>query len=367
MSVYKNFLFPIIRRIDAEFAHDLTLKGLETVQGRAAGRAMLRRIAGRVPRHPVDFCGITLPNVIGVAAGLDKDVRIAPALAMLGFGHVEVGTLTPRPQEGNPAPRVFRFPENHAVINRMGFPNAGARAVLPRLRRFAESQRACLLGVSLGKQKETPLENAAGDYIAVMRAVYRWADYLAVNISSPNTPGLRELQGTQYLRGLLEELARENKQLAQRFATMRRPLLVKIAPDLSTQELDEILDVLLATGVDGIIATNTTLTRPESLRGPHRNETGGLSGVPLAARSNEVIRAISSRVGSRLPIIGVGGVLTGDDVLAKLDAGASLVQVYTGFVYEGPEMPGRILRDIDTALTAAQNRHTICLNSDGHV
>lgn len=325
----------------------MALAMLGCAQSLAPGRALLRALAGTIPARPIEFAGLRFPNVLGVAAGLDKDVRATRALALLGFGHAEVGTLTPRPQPGNPRPRVFRLVPDGALINRMGFPNGGVEAALPRLRRLQATRPAgFVVGVSLGKQKETPLADAAADYLAVMRAVYTWADYLAVNISSPNTPGLRELQGGDYLGHLCRTLVAESRHLASRTPGARRPLLVKIAPDMAEPELDEVLQTLLAAGIDGVIATNTTLARPATLRSPAAGETGGLSGRPLAAPSTAIIRHIRAVAGPRLPIIGVGGVFTADDVREKLDAGATLVQVYTGFVYEGPTMAGRVLRTL---------------------
>jgi dihydroorotate dehydrogenase len=270
------------------------------------------------------------------------------ALGALGFGHVEVGTLTPRPQPGNPKPRVFRLPQDQAIINRMGFPNGGVEEALPRLRRLAQrgaAERGFVLGVSLGKQKETALEAAAEDYIAVLRATYAFGDYFAVNISSPNTAGLRALQGRELLDGLLGPLMQARAALAEGEGRRGKPLLLKIAPDLESDELDAVLGAIDAHGVDGIIATNTTLSR-EGLTGEARHETGGMSGRPLAARATAMIRAIRERTEGALPIIGVGGIFDARDVREKLDAGASLVQVYSGMVYEGPGMAGRILREL---------------------
>jgi dihydroorotate dehydrogenase len=342
--MYQRWIFPILTRLEAERAHDATLRALALAQRSAAGRAMLRRLAGRLPARPVTCCGLTFPNVLGLAAGFDKEARAAPGLALLGFGHVEVGTLTPHPQPGNPRPRIFRLRADGALINRMGFPNAGVTAVIPRLQALSRAPRPYVLGVSLGKQKETPLAEAAQDYVTVMQTVYPYADYLAINVSSPNTPGLRALQGGDYLGRLLRTLRQENEALAARHGVQRRPLLVKIAPDLTQAELEELLATLLLNRVDGVIAANTTLSRA-GLRSPQREEAGGLSGRPLAARSTQLIAAIA-RLAPGLPIIGVGGVATAADVQAKLDAGASLVQLYTGLVYGGPRLPGSILRGL---------------------
>ncbi len=303
----------------------------------------MHRLAGHIPRQPVHLFGLTFPNVLGMAAGFDKDVRVASGLAALGFGHVEVGTLTPRPQKGNPHPRIFRLMLDQALINRMGFPNEGVETAVPHLKALARQKRSFILGVSLGKQKETPLPEAAQDYLAVMQAVYPYADYLAVNVSSPNTPGLRDLQGGDYLGQLLRVLVGQNQKLALQFQIRPRPLLVKIAPDLTWPELDGILTAGQDASVDGIIATNTTISR-EGLLTAAQVEAGGLSGRPLAARSNEIIGHIHQETGGRLPIIGVGGIFTAADIQAKLDAGASLVQLYTALIYEGPTLPGRLLR-----------------------
>ncbi len=341
---YRSLILPFLSRTDPETAHHAALLALATAQWGTIGRAMLGTIAGSHPDHPVQLCGLRFPNPLGVAAGFDKNAEIAPGLWALGFGHVEVGTLTPLPQTGNPRPRVFRLPRDRAIINRMGFPNCGVSAALPRLRRFHEIRGDRILGVSLGKQKETPLEDAARDYLHVMRRVHAHCDYLAVNISSPNTPGLRELQGGAYLPRLLGALVAENDRLSARAGTTR-PLLVKMAPDMGHPELRELLDACLSARVDGIIATNTTLAR-RGLRDRAAEEAGGLSGRPLRARSTAVIRAIRAHAGDALPVIGVGGVATAEDARGKLSAGASLVQVYTGLVYRGPGLAGEILRGL---------------------
>ncbi len=343
MMIYKTLLFPIFKRMDAETVHERTVRALSYAQASPPGRAVLRLLAGPLPEQPVKLFGLTFPNVIGMAAGFDKDVYVARGLALLGFGHVEVGTLTPRPQAGNPRPRIFRLPVDEALINRMGFPNGGVETAVSRLKTL--NQQNFILGVSLGKQKETPLAEAAQDYVTVMRAVYPYADYLAVNISSPNTPGLRDLQGGDYLCHLLRTLMDENERLAQQHPVRKRPLLVKIAPDLTWPELDGILTAVQDCGIDGIIATNTTLSRA-GLTHPNQQESGGMSGRPLTARSTEIIAYIYQHTEGSLPIIGVGGIRTAADVRAKLDAGASLVQLYTGLIYEGPAMVGSLLREL---------------------
>jgi len=344
-GIYERLIFPALRQLDPETAHERTLTALALAQSNPAGRLALRRIAGSVPARPVQVGALRFPNQLGLAAGFDKDARVVTGLAALGFGHIEVGTVTPRPQNGNPRPRVFRLPGDGALINRMGFPNGGATAAVARLRALAGEPREFILGVSLGKQKDTPLEAAADDYVVVMRAVYPYADYLAVNISSPNTPGLRELQGGRYLESLLSTVTAENNALAGENGITPKPLWVKIAPDLTWPELDEILGALDGATIAGVIATNTTLAR-QGLLEPARSETGGLSGRPLRQRSTEIIAYIYRHMGGALPIIGVGGVATVDDVREKLAAGAVVVQLYTGMVYGGPGLPGRILRGL---------------------
>ncbi len=339
MNVYKNLSFPLLKKLDAEHAHERTLTAL--AWGQRFAPWMLRHIAGSLPINPVDVCGLTFPNAIGMAAGFDKEVRVVEGLATLGFGHIEVGTLTPKPQAGNPRPRIFRLPKDNGLINRMGFPNGGVKTAVFNLSSLP-ADRNYIIGVSLGKQKETPLAEAASDYRIVMQAVYPYADYLAVNISSPNTPGLRELQGGDYLRNLLAKLQEENNILAD--GGKRKPLLVKIAPDLTWAELDDILQTISDEGIDGIIATNTTVSR-DGLQDKNQKETGGLSGRPLRQRSTEIIQYVNERMTGRLPIIGAGGINTATDVKEKLEAGASLVQLYTGLVYEGPGLVGQLVRN----------------------
>jgi dihydroorotate dehydrogenase len=342
--MYEQIIFPLLKRVDPETAHDRALRLLALAQANWPGRQVLRLVAGSCPRQPVTLWGLTFPNVLGMAAGFDKDVRVAAGLGLLGFGHVEVGTLTPKPQSGNARPRIFRLPEDGAVINRMGFPNGGVAAALPRLVALGRRSRPFILGVSVGKQKETPLAEAAADYAAVMTAVYPYVDYLAVNISSPNTPGLRELQGGNYLGHLLAALVAQRDRLAAEQGR-KRPLLVKIAPDLDDNELDDILTAVFDTHIDGMIATNTTIQRV-GLHSPRQSETGGLSGRPLKEKSRQIVAAIHQRTQGKVPIIGVGGIETADDVKAMLDAGASLVQIYTSFIYRGPALPGKLLRQL---------------------
>jgi dihydroorotate dehydrogenase len=344
VDIYTKIVFPLLSKFDAERTHDQTLHLLEFGQKTRLGRSILRLIAGAVPGEETLICGLAFPNVIGVAAGFDKNARVVPGLAALGFGHVEIGTLTPKSQLGNPKPRIIRLRSDEALINRMGFPNDGSSEVVNRLKRYSEDRRQ-IIGVSIGKQKKTPISNAVQDYLEIMQEVYPYANYLAVNISSPNTPDLRDLHHPTYLDELLASLTSESEELASYHGIFRRPLFVKISPDLTWEELDSVLDLSMKHQVDGLIATNTTIER-DDLVDSRAGELGGLSGRPLAKKSNEIIAYISRRMNGTLPIIGVGGIFCASDVQAKIDAGASLVQVYTGLVYEGPGLAGRILRDL---------------------
>jgi dihydroorotate dehydrogenase len=343
MWLYRQLLFPILCRIDPETTHDLTLRALAFAQERRAGMVILDAIAGQVPNRPVELFGLHFPNELGVAAGFDKNADVVPGLRRLGFGHVEVGTLTPRAQEGNPKPRIFRLPEDGALVNRMGFPNKGVEHVLGGISSVDGGRDGLVLGVSLGKQKKTKLEDAAADYRAVMARVFADADYLAINVSSPNTPRLRELQGRKYLAQLLQAVMESNRELANQHRRRSCPVLLKISPDLEWQQLDGVLEVADDHGISGIIATNTTVSRA-SLSSRWRDEAGGVSGRPLRTRSNEMINYIRRHSGDRLPVVGAGGVMSADDVKEKIDAGASLVQMYTGIVYGGPGIAGQILR-----------------------
>jgi dihydroorotate dehydrogenase len=332
---------PLLFRLDPERAHALTLNLIRLAGALPPLGAILRAwYAG--PEKPVQAFGLSFPNRVGLAAGYDKDGLGWRGLVTLGFGHIEVGTVTLRPQPGNPKPRIFRLPQNQAVINRMGFPGRGADFVRRQL--TYPRPAGLILGVNLGKNKDTPLEEAAGDYLALMKIFAPLGDYLAINVSSPNTVGLRRLQARQELESLLNELNRERQAQEARLGR-RVPLLVKLAPDLSAEELADALDVLQQTGMDGVIATNTTITR-EGIDGIHARETGGLSGAPLGQRSTQMIRQIHRHTGGNLPIIGVGGVMNAEDARQKLDAGAILVQVYTGLVYAGPGLVKQILRGL---------------------
>jgi dihydroorotate dehydrogenase len=405
-----SFFRPLLFKLDPETAHHLTLQLIRL--GAYQPLNSLLRAMFAAPGRPVKAFGLNFPNPVGLAAGYDKDGLALRGLATLGFGHVEVGTVTPLPQPGNPRPRIFRLVEDRAVINRMGFPGLGAEYLAERIRSSPGSgevalvlgrgtgrsspgsgevapvpgrgtgrsspgsgevtpvpgrgtgrsspgsgevtpvpvrgtgrdrnSRRIILGVNLGKNKDTPLENAASDYITLLRQFTPLADYLAINVSSPNTVGLRRLQGREMLEGLLGAIAEERRNIAA-VGGRRVPILVKLAPDLSDEELDDALDVIVHTGMDGVIATNTTLGR-EGLRSKQRDEAGGLSGEPLRVRSERVLRSVVKKLDGRLPVISVGGIMKPEDARARLDAGAVLVQVYTGLVYAGPGLIKRIVQ-----------------------
>jgi dihydroorotate dehydrogenase len=291
-------------------------------------------VAPPPPSAPRRIMGIDFPNPVGLAAGFDKNAEYIHLMAALGFGFIEVGTVTPRPQPGNPPPRVFRIPEREALINRLGFNNVGLDGLLKNIER---SRFKGILGINIGKNFDTPLEHAHEDYLACLRRAYPHASYVAVNISSPNTPKLRDLQNAEELDRLLDTLKSEQRKLA---ATHGRyvPIAVKISPDLSPGEIDAVAALLLRHGMDGVIATNTTTSREGVAGFAAANESGGLSGSPLRERSTAVLRRLCEALGGRLPVIGVGGILSGRDAMAKLEAGASLLQLYTGLVYRGPEL-----------------------------
>ncbi|MGH8530850.1 MAG: quinone-dependent dihydroorotate dehydrogenase [Nevskiales bacterium] len=329
----------ILFRLDAENSHLLTIAALSRLP-RMAGAVLGRKLSA-----PRTVMGLEFPNPIGLAAGLDKDGECISAWDALGFGFIEVGTVTPRAQPGNPRPRLFRLAEHEALINRMGFNNAGVDAMLLRLRAARKTNLRARLGVNIGKNFDTPLERATEDYLHCLRKVYALADYVTINISSPNTLGLRELQKERVLGALLASLKQAQAELAQRHGRYV-PLAVKIAPDLSPAELDSIARELMQHKVDAVIATNTTVSREGVAEHRLAGEMGGLSGAPLQARSNHVIAELARRLDGALPIIGVGGILSGEDAREKIGAGASLVQIYTGFIYRGPGLVSECVRAV---------------------
>jgi dihydroorotate dehydrogenase len=335
--VYQAFFDAVFAAMDPEKAHE---RGFSAIRaGRLATRVVLRQT-----HAPRTVMGIEFPNAFGLAAGFDKNARAVPGLLALGFGHVEIGTVTARPQPGNPRPRLFRLVDDRAVINRMGFNNDGAAEVASRLHRLRRTKagRDAVIGVNIGKTKATPAHEAVADYVESARLLVPYASYLVVNVSSPNTPGLRDLQAIDELRPLLAAV----KDVADRNPGGRVPLLVKIAPDLADADVDAVADLALELSLDGISATNTTIARPATLLTDRAvvdaAGAGGLSGPVLAERATEVLVRLRGRVGDRLAIIAVGGVTTPEDVRARLAAGADLVQGYTGFIYGGPAWPSRL-------------------------
>jgi dihydroorotate dehydrogenase len=335
--MYSSFR-PLLFKLDPETAHHLTLQMIR-LAGIFPPTYWLLRGIFIAPEVPVDVLGLHFKNPIGLAAGYDKDGIAFRGLSTLGFGHIEIGTVTLNPQAGNPRPRVFRLVEDQGVINRMGFPGMGADYVARKLNK--KKPRNLIIGVNLGKNKDTPLEEATGEYVTLMRCFIPLADYLVINISSPNTVGLRRLQGREMLEGLLKEIAKERVNLGLDHKRLT-PVLVKLAPDLTDEELDDAIDVILRTGMDGVIATNTTIGR-DGLRSRYREETGGLSGKPLQDRSLAVLHLLVKKLNGHLPVISVGGIMEPDDARTRLDSGATLVQVYTGLVYAGPGLVKQIV------------------------
>jgi dihydroorotate dehydrogenase len=325
-----TLLRPLLFSLDAETAHHLTLESLQL----AARTGALRRCIASVAPAPRKVMGIDFPHPVGLAAGLDKNGDYIDALAALGFGFLEIGTITPRPQPGNPRPRMFRLPQAQAVINRMGFNNQGVDALLANVQR---ANYRGVLGINIGKNFDTPIERAADDYLICLRKVYSSASYVTVNISSPNTKNLRQLQQSDELGQLLGALKDERERLADRHGR-RVPLALKIAPDLDESQIAVIADLLVMHGIDAVIATNTTLARDAVARLPHGAEAGGLSGAPLTAQAQAVTVQLAAKLGGAVPVIGVGGIMNGTDAAARIKAGASLVQVYSGLVYAGPAL-----------------------------
>ncbi|SIS46468.1 dihydroorotate oxidase A [Thalassolituus maritimus] len=335
-SLARQFLF----MMDGETSHDLGLKML----GRAEKLGVLGLLAKKVQDQPVIVAGITFPNPVGLAAGLDKNGDYIDAFARLGFGFIEIGTITPRPQPGNPKPRLFRLPEERAIINRMGFNNKGVDHLVEQVKK---AKFKGVLGINIGKNFDTAVEEATSDYLICLEKVYQYATYITVNISSPNTPGLRTLQYGDALRDLLMPLKARQAELAKEHGY--KPIFVKIAPDMEDAEIDTVAQTLLDCEIDGVIATNTTLSREGVEGSKHGSEAGGLSGAPVTDLSTMTIERLCGVLGDRLPVIGVGGILEGEDAVDKVRAGASLVQVYSGFIYRGPELIGECVRSLSKA------------------
>lgn len=341
--MYKLYPFarPFLFALDPETAHELAFANLD----RAAKFGLAQLLGAHLPASPVTVMGIEFPNPVGLAAGLDKNAEHLAGLATFGFGFLEAGTVTPRPQPGNPKPRMFRLPQARALINRLGFNNGGVENFVANVRR---SKFHGVLGVNIGKNFDTPNDRAAADYLTCLRAVYPHASYVAINISSPNTKGLRDLQQEGALESLLSAIKREQDALAQTHGRYV-PVAVKIAPDLANDAIRGIARLLARLRLDGVIATNTTIGREGVAALPHAEETGGLSGAPLRARATAVVGTLAKALDGALPIIGVGGILSGDDAREKIAAGASLVQIYTGLVYRGPALVAECVRALARA------------------
>jgi len=343
LAFYREWIYPLLARIEPERSHHLALRALRLGGGLPAPIGPLRLFAAPPDdRLRVERFGLSFANPLGVAAGFDKDAQVAGPLLRLGFGAVEVGTVTPKRQPGNPPPRLWRFPEQGALINALGFPSEGAAAVRERLtgRHFPG-----VIGVNLGKNWETPVVHASEDYVSVLATLWDTAGYFTVNVSSPNTPGLRDLQRREALTGILLALAEQNARSARLSGADKRPILVKISPDLDDEGLDSVLEGTIEGGASGIIVANTS-TNHGLLKQPLPNLPGGVSGSPLKPRATELVRTVYSRTNGELPIIGAGGIGSADDVIERMRAGASLVQLYTAFIYGGPALPGRIVRDL---------------------
>ncbi|TAI49414.1 quinone-dependent dihydroorotate dehydrogenase [Flagellimonas allohymeniacidonis] len=333
--MYRLLIRPILFLLDAETAHHFSFKMIRLLSTLGLGIIFRKKFALQDPKLERKVFGLSFKNPVGLAAGFDKDAILYNELSDFGFGFVEIGTLTPKPQKGNPKKRLFRLIEDQAIINRMGFNNKGVFEAVEHLKK----KHRVLIGGNIGKNKLTPNEDAVKDYLICFEALFEHVDYFVVNVSSPNTPGLRELQDKKPLTKLLKRLKKENSKLAEKLEILEKPILLKIAPDLTDVELLDIIDIVNNTKIDGVIATNTTVVR-EDLKSPLylTEEKGGLSGKPLSQRSTDVIRFLAEKSNKAFPIIGVGGIHSAEDALEKLDAGADLLQLYTGFVYEGPSL-----------------------------
>lgn len=341
--MYKSLIRPLLFKMDPEKVHHFTFDSLQKLFKVPGMSSFVKsKFEVKDPLLEREVFGLKFKNPVGLAAGFDKDAQLYKELSNFGFGFIEIGTLTPKPQPGNDKKRLFRLKEDEAIINRMGFNNGGVEAAVKRLRR----NNGVLIGGNIGKNKITPNERAGEDYRICFEALFPYVDYFVVNVSSPNTPNLRELQDKEPLTALLNDLQQRNEQ-----KPVSKPILLKIAPDLTDSQLLDIIDIVKETGIAGVIATNTTISR-EGLVSENKTETGGLSGKPLRKRATEVIRFLSEKSNKAFPIIGVGGIHSAEDALEKLDAGASLVQLYTGFIYEGPQL----IRDINLKLLD-RNKH----------
>lgn len=338
--MYKLLVRPFLFKLNAEKAHDLTLSMLKFGFKIPGVKALCKSIyTTKHPQLEKELFGIRFPNPVGLAAGLDKNAQVASEMSSLGFGFIEVGTVTPKPQDGNPQPRLFRLPTDQGLINRMGFNNHGVEAMVEKLKKMPKN---VIIGGNIGKNKLTPNDQAVNDYIICFEALFEYVHYFVVNVSSPNTPGLRDLQDKEPLTALLLELQRRNNKKNQ-----SKPILLKIAPDLTNEQLDDIIEIVATTKIQGVISTNTTISR-EGLKTSDQEISeignGGLSGKPLKNRSTEVIKYLKTKSNNAFPVIGVGGICNAEDAVEKIEAGADLIQVYSGFIYEGPSMIKKICK-----------------------
>ncbi|TVR81556.1 MAG: quinone-dependent dihydroorotate dehydrogenase [Chitinophagaceae bacterium] len=340
--MYKSLLRSILFKLDAEDAHNVALKALKIASSVPGGLSLIGAPNKNLTYNPIEVCGLNFPNRLGLAAGFDKDALYFPWLFKLGFGFIEVGTLTPRPQQGNPKPRLFRLKKDRAIVNRMGFNNAGVDAAVLNLKKWRNKFEDKIIGGNIGKNKDTPNENAVQDYLYCFEKLYPYVDYFTVNVSSPNTPGLRELQDKEPLTRILSEVNTLNHKKTP------KPIFLKIAPDLNDTQFNDIIDIVGSVDIQGIIATNTTIDKSNLIEQQKSDEIGmgGLSGKPLLEKSNEITEKLRSRLSPDKTIIGVGGILNGTDAKKKIDCGADLIQVYSGFVYEGPALIKNILKSI---------------------
>jgi dihydroorotate dehydrogenase len=345
--MYERLIRPVLFRLPPESAHQLTLKMICLAGKISPLRKLMSSQFTPDASQKITLFGINFPNQVGLAAGYDKNAQAVLGLSALGFGHIEIGTITPFPQPGNPKPRIFRLPEDEGLINRMGFPGKGAEHCIKNLKKIPHINT--ILGINIGKNKDTPLEIAANDYTILIEKLCKYADYFAINISSPNTVGLRQLQHRNYLESLLKKIIQVREQQSK---TLMKPipLLVKLSPDMEVSELDQALEVISSRKIEGIIATNTTISR-ENLRSVISSETGGLSGKPLTTLSTRTISHIHNQTDGKIPIIGVGGISSPEEAQQKLEAGASLVQIYTGLIYHGPLLVRRIIESLPPGKT----------------
>ena len=353
--MYKSLIRPFLFLFDAELVHSLSFFLIKLSSKLGLGSVFSRRFGINDPRLVREVFGLRFDNPVGLAAGFDKDAKIYNELSNFGFGFIEIGTVTPKPQKGNPRKRLFRLKADQAIINRMGFNNEGVYAAAERLRQ----DHKILIGGNIGKNKQTINEEAVGDYLVCMDVLFPYVDYFVVNVSSPNTPGLRKLQQKGPLTQMLNALQNSNHRLGQVHSTHKKPILLKIAPDLNENELLDIINIVEKTGIDGVIATNTTIDRTGLKSNFMLSEQqGGLSGIPLKERSTEVIRFLAEKSNNAFPIIGVGGIHSAADAIEKLEAGATLLQLWTGFVYEGPSLVRKINEAILAKISEASPQAT---------